>query len=419
MNSETRRTEEEAATGPSHRKPLAVLFFTVLIDLLGFGMILPLLPFYAQEFGASDFQIGLLLAAFSAAQLVMAPILGILSDRYGRRPVLLTAIAIGFFAYLLFAAPSLPGAPGPLATHGIWVLMVARFVAGSAAANFAVAPAYIADILPAGQRSKGMGMLGAAFGLGFVGGPALGALLGTWGLAAVALGPAVLSFVNWGLAYFYLPESLAAENRRRTPWNPFDGFRRLTGNPHLKGLLTLFFLVTLCFSLMEATLALYCQHRFEFGQRETAWLFVYIGVLLVIVQGGLIGRMARRFGDRRMAIVGIAGIAAGLLALPLAPGLATLGLAGALLAFGSGFYNPTSMALISRITGSATQGEVQGLSRFFGSLARVLGPLGGTWLFERVGPAMPFQAAAALMAATCLFAWPVLRRLRGPDGEPI
>lgn len=392
---------------------MLTLFFTVLLDLLGFGMILPLLPFYAQEFGASEFEIGLLLAVYSLAQLVMAPVLGLLSDRFGRRPVLLVAVSVGLFAYLLFAAPSLAFTPAWMRTHGIAVLLVARLLAGGAAATFAVAPAYIADILPAAERSKGMGLLGMAFGLGFIGGPALGGLLGQWGLSAVALGPAALSLVNVLLILFLLPESrqVRGAGQAKTPWLPTAGLRRLAHDRALSGLFLLLFVFTLCFSLMEATLALFLQFRFGFGQVETTWAFVYIGVLLVIVQGGLIGPLSKRFGDRRLAQVGIGLAAAGLLLIPVTGSLASMAVAGALLAGGSGLYSPTSMSLISRITPETSQGEIQGLSRSFGSLSRVLGPLAGTLLFERLGPRWPFHTSGAVMVVALLAAWGLLAGL--------
>lgn len=387
------------------------LFVTVLFDLLGFGMILPLLPFYAQSLGASAVQIGLLFACFSAGQLVFAPILGRLSDRLGRRPVLLVSISCSVLFYLLFAASPWFGA------WGFAVLLTARLGAGASAANFAVAPAYIADVMPAEERSKGMGILGAAFGLGFIGGPTLGGVLGLWGHQAVALGAAGLAAINLALAYHWLPESLSAELRagvdRSKRWLSYEALGKLRSDRSLTGLLLLFFLVTFCFSLMESTLALFAQLRFDFGQIETTYLFVLIGVVLVGVQGGLVGPLARRLGDRRILLIGISVLAASLLALPYAPRVAALGLACSGLALGSGLVNPSSLALLSRVAGPGDQGEVMGLSQSAGSLARLLGPLAGTALFARVGPGWPFLAGGALMFATLLFAAALMRRIGG------
>ena len=254
---------DPSASPRPRRRALLVLFATVLLDLLGFGMILPLLPFYAQNFGASELQIGLLFASFSAAQLVFAPLLGRLSDRFGRRPVILASILGGALAYLAFAS-----------ARSFAVLIAARTASGVAAASLGIAQAYVADVTPPEERSRGMGLIGAAFGLGFIGGPALGAMLGLYGHAAVALGAAALSCVNFVLALVWLPEPLAAAVRPggepgpAARWLDLGGLRRV-GRPGrertLFGLLFLFFLVTTGFAQMEATLALYCQQRFGFG----------------------------------------------------------------------------------------------------------------------------------------------------------
>jgi MFS family permease len=388
------------------KRALAALFVTVLLDLLGFGMILPLLPFYAQTMGASVLQIGVLFGAFSGAQLVCAPILGRLSDRYGRRPVILLSIAGSLTAYLLMAA-----AP----SFGRWdfaALMIARLGAGATSASFSVAPAYIADVLPPAERARGMGLVGAAFGLGFVLGPAIGGGLGLLGHAAVALGAAALAAINLVLAAAWLPEPLTGEQRagaRGVSWLDLGALRRLRHDRALGGLMLLFFLTTFCFSLMESTLALFAQARFGFGQRETSFLFVLIGVVLVAVQGGAMGRLSRRFGERKLLLAGIALLALSLAALPEPARLPLFAAVACLLAVGTALSSPSAMALVSRVTGAGSQGETMGLSHSFGSLARLVGPLAGTWLFAHAGPAWPFRAGGALMAAALLLGVVVMR----------
>lgn len=397
---------QEAASG-AKRRALITIFFTILLDLLGFGMILPLLPFYAQDFGASEVEIGWLFACYSLAQLVFAPILGRLSDRLGRRPVILTSLVGGIGAYLLFAAAG-----------ELWVLVVARTLSGIAASNYGIAQAYIADVTTDAERSKGMGMVGAAFGLGFIGGPALGGWLGHWGHVAVPLGAAALSTVNLLLASLWLPESRPREALTETadghPWlDPRRLGRLVSAEPMALGLMGVFFLATFCFALMEVTLPLFCQAAFGFEHIETSWLFVYLGVVLVIVQGRLVGPLVKRFGERRLIPMGIAVMAAGLLLLPEAhgPGLVLLGTATALLAVGAGIHNPASMGLLSRITSDDEQGRVLGLSRSFGALARVLGPVAGTWLFGALGMGWPFRVGGALMLVTLILALLLLARL--------
>lgn len=392
---------------PGRRRILAILFVTVLLDLLGFGMIIPLLPFYAQQYGASEVQIGLLFASYSAAQLVFAPLLGRLSDRVGRRPVILASLGTGIAAYLVFAA-----APSFI------VLLLARTASGAAASTFGIAQAYVADVTPPAERARGMGLLGAALGLGFVAGPALGGLLGLYSLVAVPLGAAALAALNFTLALAWLPESRSATRRERarsTAWLDVAALGRLGRDRKLLAIMALFFLVTYAFSQMEATLALYCQLRFGFGQVETSGLFVFVGVIMVAVQGGLVGRLVPRFGERRLILVGIALMAAGLLALPAAPVVALLAGAAGLLALGNGLWHPAYLGLLSRLTADDTQGGTLGLSRSFGALARVLGPPAGTWLFAHLGAGWPFWSAGALMAATLVFAGSVLRRSPAPS----
>ncbi|MFP5288323.1 MAG: MFS transporter, partial [Thermoanaerobaculia bacterium] len=308
----------DAAPGaPPRRRALTTIFVTVLLDLIGFGMILPLLPYYAQELHASAFQIGLLFSSYSLAQLVFAPLLGRLSDRTGRRPVLFASISGSVAAYLLFTAAG-----------SFSVLLLARTLAGVAAANYAIAQAYIADVSSRENRAKAMGLVGAAFGLGFVLGPALGGLLAHLGEGTrlgnriVPLTAAVLSAVNLLIAFSWLPESLPAELKGRSrqgSWLNVQEFRAVWSNGPLRGLMLLFFLVIFCFSIMEATLALFCQARFGFGETQTGLLFAFVGIVLVVVQGGLLGRLVQRFGERGLILSGILLMAAGLVLLPFTP----------------------------------------------------------------------------------------------------
>lgn len=389
----------------SPRGALIPIFVTVLLDLIGFGMILPLLPFYAQELDANPARIGWLFASYSLAQLVFAPLLGRLSDRAGRRPVLLATVAGGIGANLLFAAADTYPA-----------LLLARTLAGVAAANYSIAQAYVADVTPPAERSRAMGrVVGAAFGLGFILGPALGGLLAQLGHRAVPLAAAGLGVLNLAIAAALLRESLSSEARGRASgegaWLDPRGLAGSLRNPPVRGLVLLFFLVTFCFSMMEATLALFCQARFGFGVSRTAWLFVYIGVILVAVQGGMVGPLVRRFGERRLLVAGIVLMAAGLLLVAAAQGAVWMLPGLALLAVGSGVHSPSSLGLLSLFADESAQGGTSGVYRSFGALARTLGPVAGPWLFGAVGPRWPFWTAGGLMLVALLPAWLLTRRL--------
>jgi DHA1 family tetracycline resistance protein-like MFS transporter len=372
----------ETPRAAPRKRALLTVFLTILLDLIGFGMILPFLTFYAQEFHATPLQIGLLFSSYSLTQLLCAPLLGRLSDRVGRRPVLLGSIAGSAISYVVFAfAPNYA------------VLLLARSLSGVAAANYAIAQAYMADVSTPQERSKAMGLVGAAFGLGFVLGPALGFMLvfsplAHFGPRLVPLVAAGLSTLNLLIAAVALPESLSPELRRSAAarggsWLGFSDLLAVWRDTPLRGLMVLFFLVMLCFSMMETTLALFCQARFGFGYRETSGLFVFVGIVLVIVQGGLLGRLVRKFGERRLILAAV----------------------------GNGIHNPSTTGLLSRLAGEESQGSTIGLSRSFGALARILGPPAGTWIFGAAGAGWPFWSAGALMLVALAVAVDVLRRV--------
>ena len=403
-------SDPETPRAAPRKRALLTVFLTILLDLIGFGMILPFLTFYAQEFHATPLQIGLLFSSYSLTQLLCAPLLGRLSDRVGRRPVLLGSIAGSALSYVVFAfAPSYA------------VLLLARSLSGVAAANYAIAQAYMADVSTPQERSKAMGLVGAAFGLGFVLGPALGFMLVFSPLAhlgprLVPLVAAGLSALNLLIAAVALPESLSPELRRSAAsrggsWLGFSDLLAVWRDTPLRGLMVLFFLVMLCFSMMETTLALFCQARFGFGYRETSGLFVFVGIVLVIVQGGLLGRLVRRFGERRLILSGIVLMALGLILLPVGAKLWFLLVSLLLLAVGNGIHNPSTTGLLSRLAGEESQGSTIGLSRSFGALARILGPPAGTWIFGAAGPGWPFWSAGALMLVALAVAVDVLRRV--------
>jgi multidrug resistance protein len=387
------------------RRASTTVFLTILLDLIGFGMLLPLLPFYALKLHTSPAQIGLLFSSYSLTQLLFSPLLGRLSDRVGRRPVMLVSVLGSAAAHLMFAT-----------ADSFLLLVLARSLAGVAAANYSIAQAWMADVTTAENRSKAMGLVGAAFGIGFVLGPALGSVLALtpMGAPAVPYAAAALSGINFFIALAWLPESLPKEVRQRSQtrsWIDSDGFLRVWADRPMRGLMLLFFLVMFCFSLFEATLALYCQRIFGFDEHRTSLLFVYVGIVLAVVQGGLLGRLIRAFGERQLILGGIALMAVGLAVLPLYPSVALMMVSLLVLAVGSGVHNPSAMGLLSKLTDAESQGSTIGLSRSFGALARTLGPVTGTWIFGSAGAAWPFLTAGALMVVALAIAWDLLRRV--------
>ena len=365
---------------------LPVVYLTVFLDLVGFGIILPLLPFYAEAFGATGIWVGAILTAYSAAQLVGASLLGRLSDRVGRRPVLLMSLAGSAASFLLCGL-----------AHSLWLLLVARALAGLFGGSIAAAQAYIADVTAPGERAKYMGLLGASIGLGFVFGPALGSGLARFGFGAAAFAAAFLAAANLVFAFFRLPETRGPEERRHAHARvDLSNLLDALHHPSTGRLLAATFLSTLAFVAMEATFALLGEARFGLDASRLGLVFAYVGVVMVIVQGGLVGRLAKRFGERALATVGALLMAASLGALPLTPSLGTaLGvLAG--LAIGQGLTTPMLATLLSRATDADEQGGTLGLGQSFAAAARAVGPIGAGWLYDRAVGA-PYVASAAVM----------------------
>jgi predicted MFS family arabinose efflux permease len=370
-----------------NRSALAILFVIVFIDLLGFGMVIPVMPLYAKELGASEAWTGLLSTGYSAMQFVFAPIWGRLSDRVGRRPVLLVSIVMTSAAFFLY------GFAGSFT-----VLLVSRLFAGAATANIAIARAFVADVTPPEGRAKGMGIIGAAFGLGFVLGPAIGSALSHVSLAAPGYAAAALAAANGVAAFFILPEPEHREVREAAAHNRFTAFFREMGRPGIRRVILIYFLTVLAFSAMEATYAFLARERYGLDQAHVGILFAYIGVIVVIVQGGLIGRLTRRYGEKSLMVAGLLLQGVALAALPFAGGVPGLLLATAPLAVGSGLTQPSLSSLLSRFARADEQGGTLGIGESASAFGRIIGPEAGTWTFGRWSQAFPYLAGAALMA---------------------
>lgn len=391
---------------------MPILFLIVFIDLVGFGLVIPLLPFYAERFAASPLQMTMLFATYSLMSMVAAPFWGRLSDRLGRRPVLMASMAAAALAYgwLAFASR-------------LWMLFAARAFAGACAGNIAAAQAYIADVTPPEKRAKGMGMIGAAFGLGFIIGPVLGGVIAgndlkTADLETPGLIAAGLSLSACLGVVLLLSESLAAGRALRVR-SRFAAARDALARPVLARLLIVFFLVILAFSGMETTFAWWAIAQFGWGPRPTGFVFFYVGLLSALMQGMLIGPLTRRFGEERLMLGGLGLIALGLVALPLAQGLLLLVGALTALALGMGALQPSLNSLISRRAGAAEQGEVMGVAQSVGSLSRVLGPIIAGSLFAAFGRSSPYLWGAALVGGALLVGWRLPRGAAAAAQPPL
>jgi DHA1 family tetracycline resistance protein-like MFS transporter len=372
---------------------LGVVFLTVFLDLVGFGLVIPILPLYAEQMHARDIEIGWLVAIYSIMQLFFAPIWGHLSDRVGRRPIMLVSIAGSCMSQLGYAlAPSLG-----------W-LIAARALAGVCGANIAAAQAYVADVTSDEDRARGMGTLGAALGLGFVLGPAVGGALAHRSAQLPFFVAAALAAMNFVLAVVLLTEPRPRGERTHARTLSWDGVVRSVSQPRLGWAIALFFVVTFGFANLEATFSIYLERRFGYGRGGAALMFTYIGFFIIVVQGGLVRRLVPRFGERRLVIAGTAIMATGLLLLAWATTLSVLLIALAITAIGNAINTPSLSALISRLAGEDEQGGVLGVSQAAGALARVTGPLVGTAVLAAFGLRAPYHVGAAVLAVASLVA---------------
>lgn len=368
------------------RSPLVIIFITIFIDLVGFGIVIPVLPLYAERYGASETTIGILLATYSAMQFVFAPILGKLSDRVGRRPVLLVSLigtSIGFL--IMGFAPSMPVglALFGLAPTLVW-LFVARMIDGISGGNISTAQAYIADVTPPEERSKGMGLIGAAFGLGFVFGPMIGGMLSYISTGAPFFFASAMAAANATALYFLLPESLSHEHRSEARRR--GGIVRIleeSGSWQLIAVVATYFLATVAFAMMTATFALFAAHRFKFDAWHTGFLFGYVGIIGAVIQGGLLGRLVKMFGDKPLTVIGTALFAVSVFGFTLSGTAMLLIVASTGIAIGNSLMTPTLNALASKSVNASLQGRVLGVMASVASLARIIGPVLGGLLLSR------------------------------------
>ena len=353
------------------RSPLLVIFITIFIDLVGFGIVIPVLPFYAEgtKFGATPREVGLLFASYSFMQLIFAPVLGRLSDKYGRRPILLISLLGTSLGFLILG----------FATT-LWMLFLGRIIDGISGGNISTAQAYIADVTTKEDRAKGMGLIGAAFGLGFVFGPAIGGVLSRWGINVPFLFAGTLAFANAILLYFTLPETVTPDHPARTSAASGRGWGQLIvslKNPRLGFVMTIYFLSIVAFSIMTAVFSLFMMFRLGYDAFHNGWVFAYVGVISAIIQGGLIGKLVKRFGEPALAVTGGLLFSASLFVIPfIGPAIGLIGIlsTGAVTAIGQALSGPSLSSLASKSAGAGEQGGVLGAMQSVASLARAVGP---------------------------------------------
>jgi multidrug resistance protein len=386
------------------KSPLAIILAIVFVDLVGFGMIIPILPLYAQRFQANEWQIGILLASYSFMQFLGAPFLGWLSDRFGRRPVLFCSLIGTLIGYVLMAG-----------ANSLSMLFAARILAGIAGASVGTAAACITDITPPESRSKGLGLIGAAFGVGFVLGPAIGGVLSHFSVVAPFWFAAILAGVNAAAVWGFLPETKRRTAEVSGPGPLLDTFGQ-AGACKLAVLAFTYFVAIMAFAIVTVIYPQVCVRRFHLDQSQISYIFVFLGLIGAAIQGGGIGHLAKRFGDLPLAASGLAIMAASMALMPLAKSVPLLLLFTAGLAIGNSLTTPTINALASKGANASLQGRVLGVIQSAGSLGRVFGPVIGGFLlaYDHLRPNIaygntPFVVGSLIMVAAFLVAM-TLRR---------
>ncbi|MFL5629543.1 MAG: MFS transporter [Ktedonobacteraceae bacterium] len=386
------------------RSPLFLMAFTIFIDFTGFGLIIPLLPFWAQHLGANAVGVGFILTIYALAQFIFTPIVGSLSDRYGRRPVIIASLLVEAASLAFTAlASTLP------------LLFIARFIGGIGASNIGSAQAVVSDVTPPKGRARGMGLIGAAIGMGFVVGPALGGVLAPLGPTVPFWAALVVALVNALLVISFLPETrkreaVASEGHARGKGFSVlaAGWKQALRHPVVARLAVINLLFNIAFAAMEAIYPLFSQHLFGWTAMQNGYIFTYVGIVIVIMQGGLVGQLVKRFGERSLLIAGLVLLAIGLALLPWSNRLGLMLVALGILSAGDGAVTPTISTLLSFASPEYAQGETLGFAQGLAGLGRIVGPLSAGSIYTWGGPGMPFLMGAGLVVIALLLALPAL-----------
>lgn len=389
--------------------PIFVVFMIVFIDLVGFGIIIPLGPYYATNLGATPTEVGFMMTIYSLMQFLFSPFWGKLSDKVGRRPILLMSLLGSALSYLIFAFST-----------EFYMLIIARALAGFFGANISTAMAYIADVTDEKNRSKGMGLIGAAFGLGFIMGPALGGILSEvglrlgdqppFGIGFSALGASVICFLNFLFAIKVLKESLTDEKKQKIQprESRFLLTKRFLFAPTQGVLILMMFISTFAFAHMESTLALFVKDGWGWGFTRASFAFAYVGVVSVFTQGYLIRKLMPKYGEPPLMFTGLIFTAIGMLGISLSTEVWMLGLAVTLMGLGTGMFNPSNLGSISLSSSAHDQGKALGIAHSFSALGRILGPLSGGFIYGNIGPRYPFMTSSLVL----MIGFVILYRIR-------
>jgi Arabinose efflux permease len=390
--------------------PVFVVVMTLFIDATGFGMIIPLLPFYAETFQAGSAALGVLIASFPLMQFIFSPILGRISDNVGRKPVLVISILTSAASFILFAV-----------ANSFFILLLSRIVAGLATET-AVAQAYIADITSKKERASGIGKVGAAHGAGFIIGPAIGGTLSVYGFSAPGLAAVFLTVLNLLFVLFFLPESLPQKDSiLQMVTNSNDGFLRKLldafSKPLIGTVLVIFFIVFLSWSAIPVIMPLLGVIFFGFGSVEMSYFFIYMGTIQIVWQGVLLGRLTEKIGEEKLIAFGPLLLMLGIFLMPLIPNIVIFVFSLTMISLGAGMMRTVVPSFISKISPANEQGGILGVTNGVASIARVPGPLIGGYLFEFAGLAAPFFASAAMLIVAFGFGFRVRARISLNDVE--
>jgi DHA1 family tetracycline resistance protein-like MFS transporter len=393
------------------RGAISIIFLIVLMDLFGFGVIIPLLPFYAKQYAASDLQVGLLFSIYSACQLIATPILGMMSDRFGRRPILVFSQLGSVAGYLLLGITTYSHWSNP--TLGLALVYVSRVIDGISGGNISTAQAYVSDVTTKRDRARAMGKLGAAFGIGFSLGPFVGGLLGGINVSYPAFAAALFSLIAAVQTFIRLPESRRHIATASESWMHPRKFLPILRSSTLVQMLLISFISMIAFVMMESTFALFLKDTYSFNPREVGYFFGLAGLVIITVQGGLIGRLTKAFGEWPLAITGPVLVSCAMFTYVQAgfyPSVLLLIAGGLLNASGRSLQMPTLSTLISHEADPRQQGTVFGLYHGLSSFGRVIGPLIATGIYAAHRPWPPFAVAGSIMA--CIALWSVGLRIQ-------